>query len=228
MRLLAPLLIIITGALAHGPITTQYTFSKEISRIVYKHCGSCHRPNGQAPFSLLTYAEARPWAVAIKEEVLERRMPPWNAVKGFGHFRGEMALTWEDIHALADWAEGGAPEGDPRLMPPIPNYPPAETEPAPPRELKVGSRVLFNRAVVLEAVRPADVLDGVSLRAVARRPDGRVEPLVWIHSYKPKWQRTYRFARPLRLPAGSSVEISPPGAGTLLLIPAPAVRAKRR
>ncbi len=25
-----------------------------------------------------------PWAEAIKEEVLARRMPPWNAVKGFG------------------------------------------------------------------------------------------------------------------------------------------------
>jgi mono/diheme cytochrome c family protein len=211
-------LLWVNQSLAHGPITTQYTYSKEISRIIYKHCGSCHRPNGQAPFSLLTYAEARPWAVAIKEEVLERRMPPWNAVKGFGHFRDEMALTWEDIHAIADWTEGGAPEGDPKFLPPKPNYTLAETESVPKTELKVRSRVLLSRAVVLAAVRPVDVPEGVTLRAVARRPDGRVEPLIWIHAYKPKWQRAYYFARPLKLPAGTSIELSPPNAGTILLI----------
>jgi hypothetical protein len=220
----AALLLLVPALLAHGPITTQYTFSKEISRIIYKHCGGCHRPNGLAPFSLLTYAEARPWAVAIKEEVLERRMPPWNAVKGFGHFLGEMALTWEDIHALADWAEGGAPEGDPKLLPPIPTYTFSETEAAPGAELNIRSRILLRKTVVLAAIRPVDLSAGASLRAVARLPDGRVEPLLWIHSYKPKWQRTYRLTRPLRLPAGSSIEICPPGSGALLLIPSDPAR----
>ena len=59
----------------------------------------------------MTYAEARPWAVAIKEEVLERRMPPWGAVKGFGDFRNDKALTPEQLELIISWVGGGVPEG---------------------------------------------------------------------------------------------------------------------
>ena len=48
--------------------------------MMYKRCATCHREGGiSRRFSLMTYEEARPWAKAIKEEVLERRMPPWEA-----------------------------------------------------------------------------------------------------------------------------------------------------
>jgi hypothetical protein len=59
----------------HETITTKLTWSKEVSRVVYKRCASCHRPEGKA-FSLLTYEEARPWAASIQEQVLRRQMPP--------------------------------------------------------------------------------------------------------------------------------------------------------
>ena len=61
----------LTGAQAHDIITTPITFDREISRILYDRCNRCHHPGGAA-FSLMTYSDARPWAVAIKEEVLER------------------------------------------------------------------------------------------------------------------------------------------------------------
>lgn len=70
-------------AVAHDPITTQITWNRDISRIIYNRCASCHHDGGEA-FSLMSYQVARPWAKAIKEEVLERRMPPFAAVKGFG------------------------------------------------------------------------------------------------------------------------------------------------
>ena len=57
-------------------------------------------------FSLMTYQEASPWATAIKESVLRRRMPPWGAVKGFGTFRNEQALSQEEIdldRELGQW-----------------------------------------------------------------------------------------------------------------------------
>ena len=47
---------------------------------------SCHRPGEAAPFSLLTYEQARPWAKAIKEAVLQKKMPPWFADPQFGKF----------------------------------------------------------------------------------------------------------------------------------------------
>src|SRR5438477_2680081 len=106
---------------AHDVITTPITFSREIARLVYRRCAGCHRPGGSA-FSLLTYQEARPWAKAIKEEVLERRMPPWGAVKGFGDFADDLGLSQEQLELIADWVEGGAPEGDPALLPKTPEF----------------------------------------------------------------------------------------------------------
>src|SRR5690242_9540429 len=51
------------------------TFSKDVAPIIQQHCQSCHRPGEPAPFSLLTYKDARPWASAIKEAVQLRKMP---------------------------------------------------------------------------------------------------------------------------------------------------------
>src|SRR5436853_558340 len=101
---------------AHDVITTPITFSREISRLLNSRCASCHRQGGGA-FSLLTYQEARPWAAAIKEEVLERRMPPWGAVKGFGEFRDDQALTPEQLELLTSWSQGGSPEGEDKDLP---------------------------------------------------------------------------------------------------------------
>jgi len=72
--------------------------------------------------SLATYEEARPWAKAIKEELLEKRMPPWHAVKGYGDFRNVPPLTQREIDMIVNWVEGGAPRGDPRDLPEEPLF----------------------------------------------------------------------------------------------------------
>src|SRR5712692_2867876 len=89
---------------AHEPITTKITFTREIVRILQPNCLGCHRPGGLA-MSLATYEEARPWAKAIKEEVLEKRMPPWHAVRGYGEFRNAPSLTQRDVDILVNWIE---------------------------------------------------------------------------------------------------------------------------
>jgi hypothetical protein len=109
-------------ALAHEPITTKVRFNKEVIRIFERSCLSCHRPNGIAPMSLATYEEARPWAKAIKEEMLEKRMPVWHAVKGFGEFRNTPALTQHEIDLIINWVEGGAPKGEDKDYPTTPVY----------------------------------------------------------------------------------------------------------
>jgi hypothetical protein len=96
--------------LAHDTITTKLLWTQEISRIVNRHCVSCHRDGGAA-MSLATYDEARPWAKAIRDEVLARRMPPWGAVKGVGEFRGDPSLSQIEIDMIVNWVEGGAPKG---------------------------------------------------------------------------------------------------------------------
>ena len=53
------------------------TFSKDVLPILQKSCQSCHHPGTPAPMSLMTFAEVRPWARAIKTKVVSREMPPW-------------------------------------------------------------------------------------------------------------------------------------------------------
>ena len=105
---------------AHDVITTEITFHREIIRIFQARCVSCHQKGGNA-FPLTTYEEIRPWAKAIQEEVLLRRMPPWEAVKGFGKFRNEQALTLGQIDLIVDWIDGGAPEGEQEEISPVAN-----------------------------------------------------------------------------------------------------------
>jgi len=94
----------------HVPITTKIVFNREIAQIFQKKCFQCHT-DGNVSVPLTTYKEARPWAVAIKEEILERKMPPWGAAQGFGHFSNDMSLTGREISLILSWADGGAPSG---------------------------------------------------------------------------------------------------------------------
>ena len=72
--------------------------------------------------SLLTYEEARPWAVAIREAVLTRKMPPWHADPRFGHFSNDARLSETEIGILDAWSKSGATQGDPRDLPPVPHF----------------------------------------------------------------------------------------------------------
>jgi hypothetical protein len=107
---------------AHEPITTKVTFTKEVARIFQRSCWSCHSAGKyKADIPLTTYEEARPWAKAIKEEVLEKRMPPYQAVKGYGSFQHDYILPQRDVELLVSWVEGGAPKGDVKNYPKIQN-----------------------------------------------------------------------------------------------------------
>ena len=95
---------------SHGRITTNIVFNREVSQIFQKKCFQCHT-EGNISMSLTTYRDARPWAVAIKEEILEKQMPPWSAVTGYGHFSNDVSLTAREISLITSWADGGAPSG---------------------------------------------------------------------------------------------------------------------
>jgi hypothetical protein len=188
---------------AHDIITTPITYNREILRIIYSRCATCHRPAGQA-FSLLTYAEARPWAVAIKEEVLSRRMPPWGAVKGFGDFRDEQALTPEQLEVITSWVEGGVPEGIEKDLPTPPKPEPPHTSHAIPIASISGTYTL-KHDLKLGGLLPQSIPEKTSMRITATRPDGSVEPLLWLQNYKPKFAHPFIFKVPLDLPAGTVI-----------------------
>jgi hypothetical protein len=106
---------------AHEPITTKVRFNKEVVRVLQRNCLGCHHTGGLA-MSLAAYDEARPWAKAIKEELLEKRMPPWHAVRGYGEFRNAPTITQREIDLIVNWVEGGAPKGDDKDLPDGPLY----------------------------------------------------------------------------------------------------------
>jgi hypothetical protein len=93
-------------------------FNKEVIRILERNCLACHAPGKiKSDIPLTTYEEARPWAKAIKEEVLEKRMSPFQVVKGYGSFAHDYTLPQRDVEILVSWIEGGAPRGDAKDYP---------------------------------------------------------------------------------------------------------------
>jgi hypothetical protein len=205
------------AASGHDIITTPITFDREIKRIVDSRCASCHHPGGSA-FSLMTYKDARPWAEAIKEEVLARRMPPWGAVKGFGDFRNDQALTPEQLEVIVSWADGGVPEGEEKDLPPAPKGGAAATPTAPPKgSISVSGDFAIKSGFKLDGLWPQRVPDKASFQITALLPDGSLEPLLWIQEYKLEWGHPFLLRTPLDLPKGTVIQGVPKEASVMLL-----------
>jgi len=124
--LFSSLLILVCGGaglFAGTPVDTRKpTFSRDVAPLLQKHCQACHRPGEAAPFPLLTYQQARPWAAAMKEAVLLKKMPPWFADPHSAKFSNDRSLSRAEADIIAAWADSGAPEGDPRDLPPPREY----------------------------------------------------------------------------------------------------------
>jgi hypothetical protein len=61
--------------------------------------------------SFETYRQARPWAKAIGQAVVLRKMPPWFADPRIGRFANDPSLSQPEIEAISAWVKAGAPEG---------------------------------------------------------------------------------------------------------------------
>jgi hypothetical protein len=111
------------GLSAEQAAPSKPTYTKDVAPILFRNCTTCHRPGEIAPMSLLTYDDVRPHAKDIRDEVSEGHMPPWHAAAPKGTFLNERGLTPDEKDVLVRWAAGGAPEGDPKDLPPTPVYP---------------------------------------------------------------------------------------------------------
>lgn len=98
--------------------TATVTYSEHVATILQHRCVECHRPGEIAPFPLMTYEDARPWAEMMAEVVRERRMPPWFANPEFGHFSNSAQLPDDERNTLLAWVEQGCALGDRSKAPP--------------------------------------------------------------------------------------------------------------
>jgi hypothetical protein len=205
----AALLVILIAprAAAHDPPRTKVTWAGDIQRLVHARCIRCHSPGGKGPMSLETYEDARPYANAMREEVLARRMPKWHAARGYGQFANDPTLSPFDISLIVAWVDGGALRGDP-------------SKPAPPIDVPRAPRVRTRNVTMAcgTATLPAGRLlaitprmpEGTSAGFSVVLPDGRIEILAWVREYEREFAETYWLETPLTLPRGSRLRADAP------------------
>jgi mono/diheme cytochrome c family protein len=211
-----PLLVVLPAAIAarHDPPRTKVTWNSDIARIVQARCVRCHTPDGKGPMSLRSYDDARPWARAIREEVLARRMPKWHAARGYGQFANDPTLSPFDINLIVAWVDGGALRGpEPaRLLDGAPEI--SSEPPGRPMTIACGTRRL--PAGRLHAITPR-LQEGGSAGFSIVFPDGRREIVAWIRRYERAFEETYRLRTPLDLPRGSTLAVETVGACSVVL-----------
>lgn len=115
--------MLVAGPRAQAPVPQTPTFSRDVAPILYKNCVGCHRPGEMAPMSLLTFEQARPYALAISRRVENGSMPPWHAEAAPGMFLNDRRLSATERDTIIRWATTGAPQGDVKDLPPQPTFP---------------------------------------------------------------------------------------------------------
>ena len=77
LRPIALSLLALASASGAGKSAPAVTFYKDVLPVIQKNCQGCHRPGEAAPMSFMSYETTRPWAKAMKQAVLQKKMPPW-------------------------------------------------------------------------------------------------------------------------------------------------------
>ncbi len=156
-------------------VAAPSTFTKDVAPILYRHCVACHRPNQIAPMSLLDFKSARPWAKSIREAVSIRKMPPWFADPGFGHFSNDARLSEGEIATIKAWADSGAPEGNPADLPPPPKFAEGWQAGEPDLVIDIGEnfKITPGEDAYEHFTVPTNFKQGVWIRAAEIRPGNR-------------------------------------------------------
>lgn len=220
--LIALLLLLVTTATPRtdDPVSSSVRFNREIIRIFDRKCLSCHGPDGIA-MSLATYRDVRPWSRAIREEIIEQRMPPWSAARGFTRLQHELPLSPRELSTILTWLDGGLPKGDDSELPERHDHP--ELEPAPDHAIEIpAQQVPGNHEDVVRRVTVDAGLDRERWVRLVRIAPGTVPRLraafVFVESADAEpvlagawtpWQRTITPHAPgaLRIPQGTRLRV---------------------
>jgi peroxiredoxin len=96
-----------------GPDASKpVSYTHEIAPMLREKCVTCHSPGNIAPFVMSSYQKVHGRADMIREVLVARRMPPWDADPHFGHFKNDRSLTLAQQRTLLRWIDQGAPQDD--------------------------------------------------------------------------------------------------------------------
>jgi hypothetical protein len=211
---------------ADDPVSTNVSFNREILRIIQRKCEPCHAAGGLA-FPLSDYRDVRAWGRAIREELVEHRMPPPVVARGYGGYESDPSLNTREMATFLTWLDGGMPRGDEadrppktnaagsageegsasvRLSLPMQTVPPGENLVI--RRITVDAAAAANRSIARVELRPGNrriVRGAVVFASIGG--SGPATPS-WIGAWLP-WQHavvpppTHAF----RLPSGSNLVV---------------------
>jgi hypothetical protein len=220
LKTLAVALAATVAALGGSP-TSTLTYHKDVAPVLQKHCQECHRPGEIAPFSLLTYQDARPWAKAIKEDILTKKMPPWFADPQYGHFTNDRSLSKHEIDTLVAWVDGGAKEGDLKDAPKPLTFVEGWNIPKPDLVLEMQSFHIPAKGEVpyQYIVLPTKFTEDRWIQMAEARPSDRSvvhHLVVFIREPQSKWLRQAEPGVPFVPPGGNIVNIG--GGGNEILM----------
>ena len=210
---------------ADDPVSTNVSFNREVIRIIQRKCEPCHTAGGLA-FSLSDYRDARAWGRAIREELVEHRMPPPIAARGYGGYLSDPSLNTREMATFLTWLDGGMPRGDEADRPKTTDAGaaadvgsgsvrlslPRQTVPAGEnlfvRRVTVDAASIVNRSIARVELRPGNrrVLRGAimfapNVRSASGAPSWVGAWLPWQHAVAPP--PTHAF----RLPAGTNLRV---------------------
>jgi hypothetical protein len=212
-------LVATTRVQTDDPVSSSVRYTGEIVRIFDRKCAPCHGA-GSLAMPLSTYRDVRDWGRAIREEIVDQRMPPWSAARGYARIRNELALTARETTTILSWLDGGMPRGDDRNLP-MP--PPADPDPPPDLRLALppqrvpalDEHVVRRVTIATELTVPRDVSRvqftpgrrGLLRAALVflDRGDGSTQ---WIGAWLPWQPRLPPPASPtFRLPPGARIAV---------------------
>ncbi len=116
IRLLCGVAVLTSSIAVSGAEKPAPSYHKDVVRILQKNCQDCHRPDQVAPFSLLSYEQARRRGADLAHVTAERIMPLACLVE-LRPFRDARVLTDDELSTLEAWVEAKCPEGDPKDAP---------------------------------------------------------------------------------------------------------------
>jgi hypothetical protein len=86
-------------------------FAEHIAPLIHQNCTPCHRPEGAAPFSLISYQDVAKRAKDIRYVTGHRIMPPWKADPSYVSHKNERVLSPAEISLIHAWIDSGLVAG---------------------------------------------------------------------------------------------------------------------